>query len=396
MQDELLSWRKEFPILEKTKYLVTHSLGAMPRQVYDRLKDYADTWGHRGVRAWHEGWWEIAQETGDLVGRIFNAPKGSVVMHQNVSSTVALIFSCFDWSKSKRNKIVSNDMEFPSVLYVCEEQTRLGANHHCVKSKDGLNPDFEAILSAIDETTQIVVVSLVFFRNAALADIDSIVKKAHSVGAYVLVDAYQGTGTVPFDVQKSGVDFYTGGSVKWVCGGPGAAYLYVNPKLIEQLEPKMTGWMAHQSPFAFETGRVRYAKSVYRFFHGTAGIPSLYAARSGYEIINKIGVTKIREKSLRQTQRIIDGAEKRGFKLSTPKPAERRGGSVSVDVPHGAAIVKALEQNEILCDYRPGSGIRLSPHFYSQDEEIEFALAEITKIIETKAYQPFLNTAVTH
>ncbi len=394
--DRLLEWRKQFPILEKTNYLVTHSLGAMPRSVYDGLKDYADTWANRGVRAWHEGWWEIAQETGDLVGKIFHAPTGSVVMHQNVSVSVSVVLSCFDWQKSRRNKIVSNELEFHSVVYVCEEQKRNGARHVCVKSKDGLHPNYSEILNAIDEETQLVVISLVFFRNAELCDFEPIIKKAHSVGALVLIDAYQGTGTVPFDVQASDVDFYTGGSVKWLCGGPGAAYLYIKPSLIPKLEPKLTGWMAHQAPFAFETGRIRYADSVYRFFHGTAAIPALYAARKSYGIIQQVGVENIREKSLTQTQLLIDQAQRRGYRVNTPLSAASRGGSVTVDIPNGQAVVKALESQNILCDFRPGAGIRLSPHFYSKDEELHAAWEAIDEIITKKRYEAFLGKTLTH
>lgn len=396
MNDSLLDWRKEFPILDRTNYLISHSLGAMPRRAHERLAEYGKVWETRGVRAWHEVWWEYPRQVGDLIGKIVNAPAGSIAMHQNVSVAVSLLFSCFDWAKTKRNKIVTNDLEFPSVLYVCEEQTRLGAKHVSVKSRDRMEPDYEALLGAIDETTQFVVISLVFFRNGALSDIAPVVKRAHKVGAYVLVDGYQGVGAVPLDVQKMDVDFLAGGSVKWLLGGPGAGYLYVKPSLLGKLEPKVTGWMAHARPFAFETERIDYTKDIYRMQHGTASLPALYAARSGYEIIGEIGVARIREKSLRQTRRLIELAESKGFAVRTPKSDARRGGYIAVDVPHGAAVVKALEKREILCDFRPGSGIRLSPHFYSKDEELDLAIGAISEAVSSKAYEPFLGGAVTH
>lgn len=396
MSDPLLDWRQEFPILDRTTYLISHSLGAMPRRAHERLAEYGKVWETRGVRAWHEVWWEYPRQVGDLIGKILNAPADCVAMHQNVSVAVSLLFSCFDWAKSKRNKIVTNDLEFPSVLYVCEEQTRLGAKHFSVKSRDRMEPDYEALLAAIDETTQFVVISLVFFRNGALSDLAAVAKRAHEMGALVLVDGYQGVGAVPLDVQKMDIDFLAGGSVKWLLGGPGAGYLYVKPSHLQKLEPRITGWAAHARPFAFETERIDYANDIYRMQHGTASLPSLYAARSGYEIVGEIGVAKIREKSLRQTRRMIELAESKGFSVRTPKSDTRRGGYIAIDVPHGAAVVKALEKREILCDYRPGSGIRLSPHFYTKDEELDFAIGEIAKAVTTKAYEPFLGGAVTH
>jgi len=395
VNDSLLKWRSEFPIVGKSVYLVNHSLGAMPQRTMERLKEYGTIWAQRGVRAWSEGWWEIPKTTGDLLGKIFNAPPDSVVMHQNVSVATGVLLSCFDWGSDKRNKIVTNDLEFPSILYVCREQTRVGARVEVVSSRNEL-PDIEAIVNAMDDTTKIVVISLVFFRNAALADLSPIISRAREVGAYVMVDAYQGLGTVPLDVQKADIDFLTGGSVKWLCGGPGAAYLYVKPSLIPLLEPKVTGWAAHQDPFAFDTGRIEYSRSINRFLHGTPAVPALYAARSGYEIIVEIGVNAIREKSLRQTGRIIELSETRGFPVRTPKEDGKRGGSVTVDIPHGAALVRALEEKEVLCDFRPGSGVRLSPHFYTEDGEIDRAFEEIDRVLESKSYAPFEGMPAAH
>lgn len=394
--DSLLRWRQEFPILERTTYLISHSLGAMPRKTYERLREYGDVWAGRGVRAWHESWWDLPRKNGNLLGRILGAPEGTIALHQNVSSAVALVLSCFEWGKTKRNKIVTNDLEFPSVLYVCEEQSRLGARHEKVRSRTGTEPDYEALSRAIDETTRIVVISFVFFRNGALCDLAPIVRRAHQAGAFVLVDAYQGAGAVPLDVRGADLDFVVGGSVKWLLGGPGAAYLYVRPELHSKLEPRLTGWMAHAEPFAFETERIRYASDIYRFQNGTPAIPALYAAAAGYEILLEAGVGRIREKSSRQTKRLLDLAESRGFAARTPKDAARRGGYVAFDVPHGAAVVKALEEREILCDFRPGSGIRLSPHLYTKDEELDLALEEISKVLETKAYRPFEGEKVSH
>jgi len=226
----------------------------------------------------------------------------------------------------------------------------------------------------------------VLFKSAYLQDAKAITERAHEVGALVMLDTYQSAGTVPFNVAELKVDFATGGSVKWLCGGPGAGYLYVRPELIDRFQPKTTGWMAHEHPFAFEP-EMHYAPNITRFLHGSPAIPALYAARSGYEIINEIGVTAIREKSVRQTQLLISLAEEAGFRVTSPKDPARRGGTITVWDDHAAAITKELVRREFIVDYRPGAGVRISPHFYTKDEELELIIAEMKKIRDTAAYQ---------
>lgn len=387
MHDELLKWRSEFPILEKTVYLVSHSLGAMPRAVYDKMHEFAETWATRGVRAWAEGWWEMPSTVGDKVGRILNADPGEVVMHQNVSISESLLLSCFDFQPPRR-KIVYSNLEFPSVMYVYEAHARDGrAELVTIESEDGITLPTEKMLESIDERTLLVPISHVFFKSAYIQDVEAIIKRAHDVGAYVILDTYQSAGTVPVDVKALDVDFVVGGSVKWLCGGPGAGYLYVRRDHREKLQPKTTGWMAHREPFAFEPGAIDYAPNIFRFLHGSPHVPCLYSAQAGYDIINEIGVDRIRAKSLRQTQMLIEGALERGWRVNTPLDPARRGGTVVIDLEHGAAITKELIRREILVDYRPGAGIRIAPHFYTKDEEIDIALRTIDDILRTKAHE---------
>ncbi|MFL6208204.1 MAG: aminotransferase class V-fold PLP-dependent enzyme [Pyrinomonadaceae bacterium] len=385
MTDELLKWRAEFPILDKTVYLISHSLGAMPRQTYDALREYADMWATRGVRAWAEGWWEMPLRVGDEVARIIGAPPQTVAMHQNVSVCQSLILSCFE-PQGKRNKIVYSELEFPSVMYVYEAHARAGRFRiERVPAPDGITAPLAEMLAAIDEETLLVPLSHVLFKSAYLQDALAITKRAHEVGALVILDTYQSAGTVPLSVTELDVDFCTGGSVKWLCGGPGAAYLYVHPRWHKQLEPKITGWMAHEAPFAFAAS-LTYAPGIARFLHGSPAIPALYAARSGYQIINEIGGAQIRAKSIRQTERLVALAEEAGFDVTSPKDPQQRGGTITVNVEHAAAVTRELVRREIICDYRPGAGIRLSPHFYTTDEELELAIRELRKIIDTRAY----------
>lgn len=385
LSDELLNWRSEFPILEKTVYLISHSLGAMPKATYERLHDYADKWATRGVRAWAEGWWEMPVTVGDEVARIIGADPGTVAMHQNVSICQSLVLSCLE-PTTKRNKIVYSELNFPSVMYVYEAHARDGKLRiETVKSDDGITVPLERMLAAIDEETLLVPFSHVLFKSAFLQDARAIIKRAHEVGAMVVLDTYQSAGTVPFSVKELDADFATGGSVKWLCGGPGAGYLYVRPDLQTKLEPKTTGWMAHEAPFAFDT-ELRYAPNITRFLHGSPAIPALYAAESGYKIINAIGVDKIRAKNMRQTSYLIDLAEEAGFEVTSPRDPQQRGGTITVAHKNAAAITKELIRRELIVDYRPGAGVRISPHFYTTDQELELVIAEMKKIAESGAF----------
>jgi len=389
MTDDLLKYRSEFPILEKTVYLISHSLGAMPRATFDRLQEYAEVWASRGVRAWAEGWWDKPVTTGNEIAQIIGADPNTVVMHQNVSICQSLILSCLLplAGNSRRNKIVCEELNFPSVMYVYEAHARAhDLRIETVKSDDGITIPTERMLAAIDEETLLVPISHVLFKSAYLQDAKAITERAHEVGAIVVLDTYQSAGTVPFSVKELNVDFATGGSVKWLCGGPGAGYLYVRPDLIEKLEPKTTGWMAHEHPFAFEA-EMHYAPNVTRFLHGSPAIPALYAAESGYKIINSIGVDAIREKSLRQTQYLISLAEEAGFRVTSPKDPNRRGGTITVWDDNAAALTKELVRRDFIVDYRPGAGVRMSPHFYTKDEELQLIVAEMKKIRDTNAYE---------
>ncbi len=381
MADDLLRYRPEFPILEKTTYLISNSLGAMPRAVYDALHGYADLWAARGVRAWEDAWWMLAREVGDEIGALMNAPRGTVSTHQNVTQCQAVVASCFDFG-GRRNRIVFSDMNFPSVIYFWN--ARAPGCVRMVHSEDGITVPTEQLLDAIDETTLIVPISHVVFRSAYIKDVKAIIAKAHEVGAHVLLDTFQSLGTVPFDVQALGVDFVCGGVLKWLCGGPGTAYLYVRPDLAAKFEPKFTGWVAHEQPFAFEVGPMRYAAPPYKFMNGTPNVPALYAARPGLKMVRDIGVERIREKSKRQTARLIELADARGWAVNTPRDPERRGGTVSVDMPRSQEVCAELLARDILVDWRPKAGVRMSPHFYTRDEELDLAIRAVEEILASK------------
>jgi kynureninase len=380
MADELLRFRSEFPILQTTTYLISNSLGAMPRGTQAALNEYAEVWATRGVRAWHETWWELAHEVGHLVEGLMHAENDTVSFHQNVTQCQAVVASCLDFS-GKKNKVVYTDMNFPSVMYFWEAQRANGARVHMVQTDDGIHVPTERLLDAIDEETLVVPISHVIFRSAYINDAKAIIERAHKVGAHVVLDTFQSLGTVPVNVRELNVDFACGGVLKWLCGGPGTGYLYVRPDLGRKLEPKFTGWMAHEDPFAFEIGKNRYADPPYRFMNGTPNVPALYAARPGLRIVAEAGVQRIREKSKRQVAKLIELADARGWRVNTPRDPEKRGGTVSIDMPNSREVCDALLRRDVLVDWRPKAGVRMSPHFYTEDRELETAVLAVEEIL---------------
>jgi kynureninase len=383
---ELLDYRSEFPILEHTTYLINHSLAAMPAKAEERLADYARMWKERGIRSWGEGWWTMPMTVGDQVGRIIGAPPGTTVMHQNVAVAEAIVLSSFFPLGPPRNRVVYERGNFPSVRYLYQAQPGLEV---VVCEDDG------AIVDAIDEHTLLVPISHVLYKAGEIQDVEPIVRRAHEVGAHVILDCYQSAGIVPVDVTALGVDFAVGGSVKWLCGGPGNGWLYVRPDLAAELEPTFTGWQAHERPFGFEE-EMEYAPGAARFLTGTPNVPAHYAATAGYDLIEEIGVERIRANSLRQTQLLIDLGDEAGFEISSPRAPERRGGAVIVDVPEFAAVHKELTERQILCDFRPDAGIRLGPHFFNTDDELRFTMAQIADILETGAYRQHVGAVTRH
>ena len=384
--DELLTYRDLFPILKNKTYLISNSLGAMPKTVYNRMHDFAEIWATKGVNAWEEEWWELSLKVGNIIAPLIGASPNEISMHPNISTMQAILISSFNFKK-KRNKVVYSNLEFPSDMYVYERLAQNeGAKVEIYKSDDGITFPTEKVLNAIDENTLLVPISHVLFKSAYIVDVKSIVEKAHSVGALVILDAYHSVGTIEIDVKKLGVDVLIGGVLKWLCGGPGGAFLWIKPGLRNTLEPNITGWIAHKNPFAFNE-KMEYADNAYRFMNGTPSIPALYSAQEGPKIVAAVGVNKIRNKSIHQTSLIISEAQKEDYRINTPLDSNVRGGTVTLDMPDSYDISKELIKRNILIDYREGAGIRLAPHFYNTDDEILFALDELKNIISTKSFK---------
>ncbi len=394
--DPLLRYRAEFPMLATCTYLISNSLGAMPRAVYDRLRDYADTWADLGVRAWgtrhanQPTWWELKGAVGDLIAPLLGAPAGSVLMHENASIANSVLLSALDFGDptTRRNKVIVGDQDFPSDVYTLRAMLPPHMEVEIVRSRDGMTIDTDDLLNAIDERTRLVSLSHVLFRSAYILPAAAIVAKAHQVGAQVLLNGYHSVGVIPLDVTALHVDFYIGGTLKWLCGGPGGVFMYIRPDLLPTLQPKITGWFAHQQPFAFDLEQFTLREDAYRLAGGTPAIPAYYAVQPGVEIIREIGVEAIRAKSIRQTSLIIALADAAGYTVLSPRDPAQRGGTITLRPPEAYAVSRELLARKLVIDYREGAGIRIAPHFYTTDAEVRACLAAITDILATDAWRP--------
>ena len=380
-KDSLLKWRDEFSILSRCNYLISNSLGAMPRGVYDSLQHYADTWAGQGVAAWGTGWFELPQTVGNKIAPLMGAAPNTVLVHQNASIANSILFGAIDFSDHKRDKVIITELDFPSDVYALRSWLPDHMRIQTIRSHDGISIDIDELLDAIDESTRLVSTSHVLFRSAFIMPAQQITAKAHSVGAQVLFNGYHSVGVIPVDVAAWDVDYYIGGVLKWLCGGPGGVFMYVRPDLLPSLNPKVTGWFASSAPFNFDVEKLDLRQDAYRLMNGTPGIASLHAIQPGVDIIAEIGVFAIREKSMRQTALIIELADELGYDVVSPRNVERRAGTVTVNPPHAFEVSCELLARDIMIDFRPKAGIRIAPHFYNSDDEIRTAMLAIGEIL---------------
>ena len=383
--DELQRWRDEFPILSQSVYMISKSLGAMPRQTARNLAEYADTWASRGVRAWEERWWEMPAEIGNKIARIVGAPAGTVSMHENVTTAHLVALSCLAPAGARR-RIVCSAMDFPSMIYLYRAQHAAGFELIVVPADDDLSVTTERMLAAIDDTTAVVAFSHVLFRTSSIMDAAAIARRAREAGAAVILDTYQSAGIVPVDVAALGVDFAAGGCLKWLCGGPGNAFLYTRPDLLKKARPSFTGWLSLQRPFAFDIGDDAMRDDAMHMMNGTPAIPAYYAAIAGLDIINQLGVDRIREHSKQLTARLLARVDEYGFTSAASRDPHRLAGTVAVNVPDAPLVSRTLKARDFIVDYRPPVGIRISPHFYNTADEVDRVMAEIESIVATRNY----------
>ena len=377
--------REEFPTLASGIHLLSHSLGPVPRAARASMLAYTEAWErHTGEDAWATNWWELSRHVGDQIARILGGAPGSVQIQPNTSIALSTVASCFDFGSVRRNKVVTTALDFPSMGYIWEAQKRLGARVHVVPSNDGITTPLEHILEAIDETTCLVALSHTSYRSSYRVDARAIVERAHRMGALVLLDVYQSAGVVEMDAAGWGADFLIGGTIKWLCGGPACGYLYVRPDLHRELRPRLTGWVAHAEPFEFSRD-MRYANSVRRFAQGTPSIPGLYSCLAGLNIVGGVGLPVIAKESQRRTTWMVEFALERGWHLNSPQSSSERGGSVMIGVKDAPKMTSRLAERKVFVDWRPGVGLRLSPHFFNTDEEVHEAMSILAELIGRKA-----------
>jgi kynureninase len=375
--------RDEFPTLASGIHLLSHSLGPVPLAVRESMLEYCDAWEHHTSEdAWATSWWTLSRRVGDRLARILGGEPGSVQIQPNASISLATVASCFDFHGGRRKKVVTTELDFPSMEYIWDAQRQMGAHVQVVKSPDGITVPLEHIRDAIDDDTCLVALAHTSYRSSYRIDAPAIVERAHAKGALVLLDVYQSAGVMPLYAADWKVDFLIGGTIKWLCGGPSCGYLYVRPELQKDLRPRLTGWVAHDAPFEFAAAPMRYARSVRRFAQGTPSIPALYSAIPGLDIIESVGVTQIAAESQRRTQMMIEFARARRWTINTPLEVERRGGSVMIGVDDAKAVAEQLAEERVFVDWRPGAGLRISPHFFNTDEEVDEALRILAGLIE--------------
>lgn len=388
--DPLLAYRDRFPITGKCNYLINNSLGAMPAAARSSVQQFLDAWDTRGVRAWGDGWWSLQEKVADTIAGVLGAKPGTVTMHQNVAVALEMILSCFRF-EGRRNKVVYLDRNFPSDQYIYEARRAHGARLVRVPvAADGISTDVQQVCDAIDDETLLVAIDHVMFRSSAIVDPRPIVAKARQKGAFVVLDTFHSVGVLPLQLAEWGVHAAVGGALKWLCGGPGNCFLYVDPIETRHLQPAFTGWAAHRTPFAFSPEGQDYRDDGGRFATGTPNVPALHSGKEGVAIVAEVGLAAIRAKSQRMTTLLIEAAQRAGLGVKSPLQAERRGGHVAIDVPHGYAVCQALAAREIVVDFRPDAGLRVAPHFYNTEDEVRACVRAIREILDGREYERFL------
>lgn len=376
---DLRAIREKFPAVKKHAYFMTNSLGAMPNTVGAALQRMTDVWVEKGADAW-EDWVPLSSKVADQVGRLIGAPAGSVAMHLNVSSLMAMLLSTYDF-KTKRNKIVYTEMDFPTLHYLADTWRGYGARLHMVRSRDGIGVDLQEFCDAIDEETLIVPTCHAFFGSSFLQDIGTITKRAHQVGAQVCVDLYQSAGAMPVDVTRWNVDFAVGGSHKYFCGGTGAGYLYVRPDHQARLQPRVTGWLSHRAAFDMRMDPMDWAAGMQRWMGGTPAVAPLYVAPCGYDVLEQVGLETIRKTSLAHTDRLIAGADRLGLEVRSPRNPAERAGCVHLNFKGVEKAQAALKERGFLVHYRTAyQGLRVAPHFYNVESEIDGLIEAIEEL----------------
>lgn len=364
-------YRAEFPVFQTTTYLNSCSLGALGIRVRDAVSRFLDLWGEWGASAWHGPWWEEMDALRSSVARLLGASADEVALHPSITTALSAVASCFDYRA--RPRVVVADIDFPTVAYQWLARQARGVEVAFVHSPDGLGVPLEEFERAIDERTQLVATSHVYFQSGEVQDIAALARLTHARGAYLLVDAYHSVGQMPVDVRAAGADFLVTGGLKWLLGGPGIAYLYARRDLHPHLRPASVGWFAARDQFAFDTTHLNYADDARRLQGGTPSVAAVYAGRAGLEYIHEIGPERIRARQVELTSALVGGLRDLRLEPRVRQRVDALAGIVTVPVPSPEAAVRALRAERVIIDARPGV-VRLSPYFYNTHEDLERTL----------------------
>lgn len=376
-------YRSEFPILTKRTYLISASLGPLSNRTRLAAVEHLDLWQRFGPEElWFAHGLPKLEQCRDQFSQIIGADPDEVAIVPSVSSGLSSIASCLDYDE--RNKIVATDLDFPTNHYVWRAQQRRGAKLDVVSSADGISIEADEVVERVDEQTAIVNINRVLFESSWIMDVPPIVAAAHAAGAHIVIDDFHGSGIVPLDVHALGVDFLLSGALKWLMGGQGIAFLYCRRDLIERMQPLNVGWFGTKQPFDFDRSGLDLRDDARRFETGTYTLPQAWTAAAGMEMILEVGVSNIRARNQQLTSLLIDHADKSGLELLSPRDGARRGGLVRVRVPGGRAqaefILHELFRRDVVLDQR-GDALRISPHFFSSEEDIERCFEELAKLV---------------
>jgi kynureninase len=378
---ELVAYRSEFPILQRKTYLNSCSLGALSNRSVQGLAQFIEMWNEWGAHAWYEIWLGEIAKARQQFAAIIGAQPQEVAIAPSVSAALSSIATALGYSK--RNNVVMADMDFPTLAYQWLVKERLGIECRFVESPDRIYTPSELFESKVDSKTALVATSRVFFTSGYIQDVRAVADIAHKHGAYILIDDYQGTGQIPIDVVKLDIDFLVTGTLKWLMGGPGLAFVYIREELIPHLQPTIAGWFGHREQFKFKTREFEFRDDAARVEMGTPAVAAIYAANGGLEIVREISVERICERTRFLTNDLIARAREHGWTVRAPQEAERRSSIAMLAFDHPEELVEALVGRGIITDSRPGL-LRISPYFYNTIEENAIVVDAIAEILESR------------
>jgi kynureninase len=362
---DLGATRDEFPILGRRTYLNSCSLGALSRRAERYLDEFTDGWHEMGASAWYHHWLGRVEDLRTRVAAFLCATPRELALLPSTSAALSVVAESV--RHGGRHRVVCTELDFPTLAYQWAVKPEIELV--VLRSEDGVTIDPAQFAEAVDERTLFLATSHVFFTTGFEQDISELARIARDAGAYALIDGYQGAGQVELDVPATGVDFYTTGPLKWLCGGPGLAYLYVRAELVESLRPHITSWFATERQFDFDIDDFQYRGDARRFELGTPAVATVHTALGGQEIVDEVGMGAIVQRNGALTERLVHKARVAGFELRLP-PVERRTAIVMIRHDDPPAAVRHLAEHGVIVDHRPGF-VRVSPHFYNSEEEID-------------------------